>query len=54
MALQYSYETGLKNLDKRLAVESKKCKDIAAAMGKVKDQLEADRKAHCIEFRKNL
>jgi hypothetical protein len=53
MALNYSYDDS-KAFDKRVGIESKKVKDIAAAMGKVKDQLEADRKANCIEFKKNF
>ena len=44
----------MKNLDKRVQVESKKAKDLITAMTKIKEQLEADRKANCIDFSKNF
>jgi len=39
MALQYHYDN-MKAFDKRVALESKKAKDLSAAMDKVRLQLE--------------
>ena len=43
-----------KEFDKRSAIESKKTKDIAAQMTKIKKAMELEKKAYCVDFKKNL
>ena len=51
--MEYSYDD-MKKFDKRVATETKKAKDMAAAMQKAKQQLESERKAYCVDFKKQL
>ena len=53
MELKYSYDN-MKNFDKRVAVESKKAKDLSIAMDKVRQQLDLERKAYCETLAKQL
>ncbi len=43
-----------KAFDARIATENQKCKDLIQAFKRIYDQIEADRKAHCIDFPKQL
>ena len=47
----YGYEN-MKIFEKRVTIESKKVKDLAASMLKAKALLESEKKAYCVEFKK--
>lgn len=53
MSLNHSYEN-YKSFEQRASVESKKAKELAEAMSKVKKQMEDERKAFCVDFAKQL
>lgn len=44
----------LKAFDARVATENQKCKDLISAFKRVYDNIDADRKVHCIDFPKQL
>ena len=43
-----------KEFDKRCEIESKKVKNLAGALEKVKKSLDSDKKAYCVELKKAI
>ena len=48
------YDDPKSQFDKRVATETKKVKELLAHLDKGRQQLEVERKAYCVDFKKHL